>query len=573
MAAIANAQPLPQGWIKEGMIVRCMAPVGLMRVKHVHDDGDVDAMRPRSSRLDVFKGEAKLFHPATIEEYITFHLATVQVNNCYHPKPYGEDEHQYGVRFRERLMTDQIELLKSHGGFEKVELAENPAIVVTVPQSWLDELVKVDPVTPAVAARALAETDLILQQAAATPPNQRPTPVEADSAVVDWFMRMFTAQGVDMTDVKIAPTHRLNRAMGQDPTYALIWPNTDAFHAAIKAGLYDASKELRLGDYFANDVKIIVDLPANWSPTFGEIVADNPITESVVAAMQTSAPEDEDLSETARLIADLRERNERLQIRNEALAEQVDSLIAHFDAQDLRAEDAAEAAEADMPAAVGTRYISSVCKQVKTERNAQDGTIEKYLNDGWDILHIEFNDRTDVNIVFVRELPAPVVPTSARTAYRSFTPVGPQVVVEPATPAPIPPALQVETPAVNFGTNIAPALVHERATLSAMMNDLEITHEEFCLMVNTSRVPDVDKAAYIRQSKQMRCPRRDDLRVRSPFANRPDILIGDAAPGYELPPRQEPPIGMNAEERIELRMDQLRGSAQQYVAQRVGVQS
>lgn len=532
---------LPAGWIKEGMIVRCTTPqaVGLMQVRVVHNNGSISARRARATKDNVVMLDPTCFAPATIEDRILFTLDAANIGEIRKTLPDGKDERQYKIVFlgQDHPATQVIDKLKTL--FDKVQSPQNAgnAVIVTVPQSWLDELVVADPVTPAIKAMAEAEAEQIVEAA------KKFTPVQADPAVVDWFVRSFTRQGIDMTDVQIAPAHRLNRAMGQDPTYALIWPNTQAYQAAVKAGLHNAAKELRLRDYFANGVMIMVDLPANWTPTFGEVVIadDNShaffdkINDGLQAELAAeneadNAPDDKDavIGELIRERNELLSRNDRLQILNENLRDQVDSLIGHIDAQELRTEDAAEAAE--MSTSI---QPLTICKEVETVRGISDAALEKCLNDGWEILHIQFGDNASLNVVFVREQSAPTAPTPTRTAAKLIQPVGPTVsyhIPQPETSASALVMNQHESPAINFGTDIASA----RATLAAMMNDPEVTHEDFYRAVITSRLPKDDKDAYIEQSRQMRVGGKIAAQsarfVRSPFANRPPVFISDAVP-------------------------------------------
>lgn len=520
----SNSHALPTGWIKEGMIVRCTTPVGLMQVRVVHSSGGISARRARMTKDNVVMLNADLFTPATIEDRILFTLDAANIAEIRKIIPDGKDNRQYRVIFMtDRPGTPVIDAMKQL--FEKVESPERlgNALVVTVPQSWLDELVLVDPVTPAIAAQAAAETDLILEKAALA---------VAESAVVDWFVRSFTRLGVDMTGVQIAPTHRLGRTMGQDPTYALIWPSTLVFSLQIK-NISAAAKELRLRDFFANGTKIIVDLPAEWMPTYGESpAAADPVGTRHVSSVETLPTEaDEDLTETARLIDELRARNKQLVAENESLGTLaddrltlIDSLTAEIDARDLRVQDAEESAEP-----VAQSLIT--CKEVKSFADITDAELEKHLNTGWDILHIQFGAHDQLDVVFIRNQPAPVAPTTTRAAAKLVRPVGPHVIIEPAisTPAPIPsaplPTLnQAQTTAINFGTDISSI----RATLAAMLNDTEVTHEAFYRAVITSRLPKQDKDAYIAQSRQMRVGAKiaaEAMTIPSPFINRPPIRI------------------------------------------------
>jgi hypothetical protein len=551
-----NAQPLPTGWIKEGMIVRCMAPVGLMLVKHVDDSG-VDARRVRSSKLDAFHMPHRSFSPATIEDRILFTLDDAKISEIRKVIRDGKDERQFKVIFLDHPATVVIDKMKPL--FDKVESTKmlGMAVVVTVPQSWLDELVIPDPITPAVLARAAAETDLILEKAAASAPKQRPAPVVADSAVVDWFTRMFTKHGVDMTGVKIAPAHRLGRAMGQDPTYALFWPSTKAFGDNIKL-ISAAARELHLRDFFANDVKIMVDLPANWTPTYGEVervsiaiklsdyLTDDDLalseeqaylanlereaihkvyaadSEEIAAQVDGNGEpvvKDEDLRETSRLIDDLRERNKRLQAEVESLGtladdrlSLIDSLTAEIDARDLRAQDASEAYEAaDLKPAPAQSLTT--CKEVVTlihaigqpeERVKGDTELSQRLNDGWQKFECAFvgnqGERTIRYVTLVRDLPAPAAPpaqSANKANARLIEKIGPHIIVEPS-----------QNQAINYGAHIAPVrakqIAEARATFEAMLNDDEVNHIEFTDTVRRSRLPRTEQDDLIAQSFKIR---------------------------------------------------------------------
>lgn len=538
-----NSHALPANWIKEGMIVRCTAPqaVGLMQVRVVHSNGGISARRPRMTKDSVVMLNADCFEPATIEDRVLFTLDAANIGEIRKINPDGKDDRQFRIIFMsDRPGTAVIDSIKKL--VEKVESPERlgNAIVVTVPQSWLDELVIADPVTPAVAARAQAETDLILEQAAASAPNQRPqrtiADVGIDRAVYDWFVRDFTRLGVDMTDVQIAPAARLGRAVGQDPTYTLIWPSTQAFGANIKL-VSAAARELRLQEFFANDRYIKVDLPAEWTPTYGEpvqvtvspeaaerLVSEHGLVYNEEGQLDAPTVDDADLSETARLIADLRERNERLQITNENLREQVDSLIGYIDGGDLRAQDAEELEPAQS---------LTTCKEVKTLRGISDADLQTHINGGWDILHYQFTEDVKLHVVLQRDMPAPVAPTPARTAARMVTPVGPHIIVEPTSNggvlSPNPVLNQRQTSPVNFGTDITTA----RADLRSKLDDPAITHEDFYRMVITSRLPRQERDELINQSRQIRVggkiTAQTAMFVASPFANQPPIRIGAAA--------------------------------------------
>lgn len=542
-----NAKPLPTGWIKLDMIVRCVnstqQPPSVMRVRFVAEDGHVSARKAKSNRDDAILLPPSDFEPATLADYVSFHLDTLQIGENFGPQQATLEKRVFSIRFREALKTEAIDKLKKV--FDKVDSTINTIMVVTVPQKWVDE------------------TDLVVEQSPETVqsvPHQRPqrtiADVGMDRAVVDWFVRSFVRLGVDMAGVQIAPSHRLGRTIGQDPTYTLIWPSTQAFSDNIKS-ISTAAKELRLREFFANDRYIKVDLPHAWTPTYGEVAAAN--VEYVAVSPETAqrlmdeqglvynedgqldAPvvEDDDLKETARRITELQDRNARLQDQLNAereaaelalkksdetieqLQNMVDGLVQDIEGRELRAEDAAE------------RMIEplTTCKEVKTIRNINDADYQKFLNEGWEDRHIEFNDKGDVNVVFVRDLPAPVAPTSTRAAAKLIQTVGPHIIVEP-TPLENVPSLTsalnyVQTPqtrAINYGTDIATA----RATLVTMLNDDEITHAAFVLNVRRSRLPRQEQDALVAESLKLRAGKNvaetfeslADLKpyVRLPFA-------------------------------------------------------
>lgn len=505
-------KPTIPAWLKEGAIVRCNAPIGVMRVTHVDDSG-VSARRARSTRNDAFQQAHACFLPANIEDRILFVLDEARISEIHKINPAGKDERQFTVLFRERPVTTTIDTMKTL--FDKVDSSENPAIVVTVPQSWLDELVLGDPVTPARLALAQSEADLIREKVkSGIPFAQLPPEREADPAVIAWLTKTLTDAGQDMTDAKVIPSHRLGRGMDESPTYAVLFAKT----GQITVTQLDL-KRVGLVEPVLNGTKITVDLPEGWTVGNGE---------------QEAAPEveDEALTETARRIKKLEAENARLLVQLaereadvEILEERIEGFIQDIKGAAIRTEDVLEAA--DEPTALTIKScieVEFITFKINQRERVQDFVAKR--NADWIVAHEEFSDDGETfRARLERIIQLPGAPPGVRAATAKFIESSSPLVSFQPVPSDTHGALYARPEKVHtFAENrlvVDPSepprnygliarerrdeeIATDRATLTAMSADMEVGHGEFTLAVRQSRLPRQEQDELVARSYKSR---------------------------------------------------------------------
>jgi hypothetical protein len=223
--------------------------------------------------------------------------------------------------------------------------------------------------------------------------------------------------------------------------------------------------------------------------------------------------EDEELAETARVIKELQERNQRLQdelaekirggvhqekvimnltSRNDALAEQVDSLIAHIDGMEDHAEAVAESVETS----ISTRPLTG-CTQLVSKRGINDADLQKLINEGWEPQHFQFSETGDLNVVLTRDQVAPAPAPSTRTAAKLIESASPLVSFHMTQAMNQPdPALAVNkvttTPPRNFAS-----IASDRVRLQNMLNDPDTTQFDFSLAVEKSNLSRDERNTFI----------------------------------------------------------------------------
>jgi len=556
-------------WLVVGAIVRCVQikqfSPAIVKVMHVSDDGLIDARKARSNKLDLFHLPISDFAPATIEEHILFVMDANQIDEIRKVIPDGKDERQFRIIFPDRIATQIIEKMKLV--FEKVVSSENPAIVVTVPPSWIAEAPAADPVTPALLAMAQAEADAVLGQAT----------TDINPAIADKISAELVGGTVtlcDMTDAVISKgvTHS---------EYIVTFPTVNQ----IKLPAAQIKKRCQFIRVEQINHILVVTVPSFWevkeafaqqdAATVNEslTVEADPIEAALVENDATTAegfmrpcetcngaghsvngwgqsvicPEcdgtgiydidqqaaikDEDLTESARLIKELKDRNRELVRRNDALRDQVDSLIGHIDGAAQQAEAVAERDE---------MLISNqpliVCKQVESIRHISDADFQKHLNEGWDALHIQFGENNILNVVFVREQPAPAPSNGNRTAARLVTPVGPTVIIGAPQPDTHGALHRKPVPTVTLnrqGTEPirCEQIAADRIRLQALVSDPDVTDFDFSLAVEQSRLQREERNALISQYRTLRTGQRLAAQLDQmprPSAQRPFVSLGEA---------------------------------------------
>lgn len=215
---------------------------------------------------------------------------------------------------------------------------------------------------------------------------------------------------------------------------------------------------------------------------------------------------------TVEYINELKARNARLQAERaeaELLAEmrleQINDLLADWAGATQQANAVAEPDEMLI-----SNQPLPTCKEVVTIRAITDADFQKHLNEGWEALHIQFADLNNaLNVVFVREQPAPAPSNGTPTSARLLTPVGPTVIIGAPQPdahgalhrKPVPTVTlnQQGTDPINYAH-----IATDRATLQAMAVDDEITHGAFVTAVLQSRLPRQEKDELVMRSRQTR---------------------------------------------------------------------
>lgn len=382
-------------WIKKGAIAFFTFTSQVVEIQGIEDPDDLIIIRRARST-----GTLKVLHtqlkPATIDQVIDFALAAQRIDEIKSILPHGKEENRFRIQFLGHISPAAIDRMNAvvPDVFLDAEL-DGDAYIVTVKPEWLEAIVKIDPVTPAMLAQA-----------------------EADAATL------------------------------KDQVVKTAEPPVDILDAAA-------------------------------------LVAEQ------------AEVEDEELAETARIIKELRERNDRLQVSNDALREQVDSLIAHIDGAALQAEAVAEAAETS----ISTRHLTG-CKQVVSKRAIEDPALQKLINEGWELQHIQFSESGDLNVVLMRDQVAPAPTNGHRTAkFIEST----SAAVSFHVPADV---LNPAAPIVNQATTTPPrnyaSIAQDKVRLQNMLNDPDTTQFDFSLAVEKSNLSREQKNTLISQFRTNR---------------------------------------------------------------------
>lgn len=513
-------------WLTVGAIARDKASNRPLKVLRVGDTIDARTARASDAHPDFPNADPAAFAPASIEDRILFVLDEARIAEIDKIIPEGKSEDQFRVVFRSHIpdmVIKKISALSAEGVFADAELDDN-AFVITVRMAWVDDLVLADPVTPALLAMAEAEAAVVAQQAAKA----------LNPAIVDKIIAELSQPTVhcDMTGVHIVK--------GQSNSeYTVRFPTVNQ----IKLPAVQIKKRCQFLRVEQINNILVVTIPSLWevkeaiaSQPAAPVEPDDEMTEverwreaDEASALADSLIEDESQAENARIIQELRERNARLQARNEALAEQVDSLIGHIDGAALHTEDTAERHETPIP----TGQLAT-CKEWDIELSASIATLNTRESQGWEVAHMEF-ELGKLNVVYYRVQSAPAPTNGTATTARLLTPVGPHVIIGAPQPDTHGALHRKPVPTVTLNKQGAPPIRYEqiaadRVRLQALVNDPDVTDFDFSLAVEQSCLPRDERNALIRQYRNhlggQRLAAQMDQMPR-PSAQRPFVSLGE----------------------------------------------
>lgn len=329
-----------------------------------------------------------------ITETIRVKLEALHFTGIQAVTPYGQDERVFTVNFDRHVDADLMASFQS-AGCDIREPGEN-AVAVLVPADWI--------VAPDVQLNTTSDSTVQV--------------LTADNPIVKHIFDELIRLGNKVDGAYINPYNR-GKDCSTGDCYIIIFKNADdivTFEGHAFASLFRNGNRM-----------VVVGIPADWKQVEAATPADDELTETAMW-----------IKRLQHRIAELAEDKEHLEKRVETLVDERDELIEQRDsaiamasvADDLRAEQVETALEG--------RALLNPCKEVVTKRSVSDSELQKMLNEGWNIQHMQFQD-VALHVVFIRDLSAPTPSPQHMGAWRLIEPIpGTHQVYPPVTPFSIP---------------------------------------------------------------------------------------------------------------------------------------
>ena len=472
-------------WVKVGVYVRFKSAGSIARVTAVRPDS-FDAVGAFGKAFFV---NHLYFNPATLEDRIKYVLVesrAFEPEAIKHVIGQGRSGRDFRIAFGLHLSPDKLDVLREH--FEWVELAydmpDTPtgkapavyAVIVTVPMSWLDELVVIDPVTPSLLAQAQDDTDAQQHMQAVLTARildhlKRGAGCRVKGAVVtkgvshSEYLITFektgdirdTAAGIkgrcDFIDVARDDrvlTVTIPSKWELDARFAHVTENgkkgeiAEIGESAPAALLTEAAASVALDRDVTHSESVWTTNSVGVSPEVkAKLMDEFDLTE---ADFIDPPAADAELTEAALLIerlqaenAQLRAENEHLEIKIDAYRDQVDNLITDIEGRDGMIDEQIEHAEVTPAQLVSSVFQGKTLIQelatpetwAAADRERADLLTQGWTQDNITVLHALGSARHNFTRVITLSRFAPLdtapVPVEARAAARRIEPVGPTV--------------------------------------------------------------------------------------------------------------------------------------------------